>query len=125
MKAIIDFITSHPLIPIRSLERAAGCPDQTIQQVITGQKPAIPGKWVWPIIHLLCEYGFTWNGWRFSYDKETDSFFVEKPIEAPPISHDKGDHFEYQIWMLRDVITDDIELIQFLKTSTDEKEIEF
>lgn len=130
MKAIIDFLTTHPLIPIRSLEKAAGCPDQTIQQVITDQKKAIPDKWAWPIIRILCGYGFTHNGWAFTYNDETDCFFVSKPIDRDSISHEvfneaqTASHFEYQVWYYRDVISDDLELIQFLnsKNKQDEKE---
>lgn len=121
MKAITDYLISHPLIPIRSLEKAAGCPKLTIQQALKGQKPGIPAKWIWLICRELCDYGFSFSGWRFSYDKETDCFFVEKPIDRAPVSHDKGDHFEYQVWMSRNVISDDIELIEFLKTSTNEE----
>lgn len=126
MKAITDFLTTHPLIPIRSLERAAGCPNLTIQQAITGEKPAIPDKWAWDIIRVLCPYGFDVRGWAFTYDAEIDAFFVEKRLDREPIIHEvfnetkSSSHFEYQIWYYRSIISDEIELFDFLKSFKDE-----
>jgi len=119
MKAITDFLLSHPLISISPLERAAGCPPLTIQAVLAGNKPAIPEKWAWQIIVVLCEYGFAVQGWRFTYDVDTDCFFVEKAIDRPPIITEHKDKtgiwLEYQIGHYREVISSEPELLNFLK----------
>lgn len=54
-------ILQHPLLNVKALERAVGCPDGTIGVALSPSSPKkIPKKWIGPIISELRKTGEVW-----------------------------------------------------------------
>lgn len=119
MKTLINFIKFHPCLNITCLEAQAGIPKRNLIDVVKGYRP-FPAKHVWNLTKVLCQYGLEIDGWRFSYDAEGDTFFLECKMDQAPelIEHDTW--IEYRVPMYRDAISDDQGLIEFLKEKEEE-----
>jgi len=116
MKKIITFLKARPAINVRALEREAGIPKNTLSNAVSGVLGKVfPEKHTWALVRALCAYGLELNGQRFTYDETTDIFFIESPTGEEVKSEDKGDHFVYFVPVYRDIVSDEIELKEYLK----------
>lgn len=119
MKKLLDFIKARPALKASVLEAEAGIPKRGLWKALNGHQPISTGH-AWSICVVLCDYGLILDGWRFRYDKDPNSFFIEAEIEGvelevKEIETDYGTHFEYHVPMYRDVIDSPVELIERFK----------
>lgn len=117
---ILEFLSSRPALSIRALAKACNFNPNQWYDFIAGHKPNFPDQHTWALACELCRYGLEIDGWRFTYDAETGSLFIEKPVGEPAevIEHENEggtrSRFEYRVPMSRDVITGPADLAGFL-----------
>ena len=97
---------------LSGLAREAGVNPQMLHDAVKGRKP-LPASASWNIIWQLAPVVI--DGWIITRDENV--LFVERSYpgsrEVETIDH--GDHFEYRISVSRDVLTDEIDLQQFIQ----------
>lgn len=135
MKSIIKILQS-PLINVRGLEKKIGCPESTLHQAVKGHKK-LPKKWLWPICREFAALGILVEGWKLDFDGMVFTAIKDR-AEAPEVwEHQKlasgevrkvevsyeeqeagevlRSWFEYKQSQNRTVISDSVDLYEFLK----------
>lgn len=119
MKALIDHLNS-PLINVAEICRVCEINPGFMSGVLNGTRK-LPEKHLWNILKNLCgEYGFILKGHKIEF---SDHCFIHsrptgKEGTVEEIESDEGSssHFVYHVPMYKGLITDDIELLDFLKS---------
>lgn len=90
--AICEFLTSHHLIAVATLEQLLSLPASTIAQALNGSR-SIPQKHIFPILCELARYGIEVEGYRLVYDEATDTIIAAFADEVE--TKEEGDGFVY------------------------------
>ena len=121
IEKIVQFVKDRPALKVSAIEKEAGLWKNALANMINGAPGrSFPDKLIWPLCETLCRYGLEIDGWRFVYNSEIHSFFIEKPIDKEPeiIEHNGekgGVWFEYRVSVNRELLSDEFELLDFLK----------
>lgn len=112
MKKLIQFLNEKPY-KIATLAREAGVNPTLLHDALKGRKP-LPSAAAWAIIWHLAPVVI--DGWTFIRDEQVFALFVERHYEGGQgqESIDHGDHFEYRVSVMRDLLSDSYELSEFL-----------
>jgi hypothetical protein len=121
MKWIKDFFEKPNCLSVSALEAEAGMPKRTLHNFLNGSKQTFPSKHTPALLAVLSRHGFKWRGWTFNYDPFDKTFIVEKriegrEIESVEVEEEGSSHFEYQVWMYRQILpADPLEIEMFFE----------
>jgi hypothetical protein len=112
MTWIKQYFSTHKAVSVSAIEAEAGMPARTLHNFLNGSKDRVPSKHYPGLLAVISRYGFAWQGWAFTYDDTDKTFIAEKRIEGKEITsievEEEGrSHFEYQVWIYRELIPAD------------------
>src|SRR5690606_5057267 len=67
---IVKFLRLNKYISVNAIEKENNIPIGTISRALNG-KAYIPAKYIYPLLCILAQYGFTWMVYSFTLDKDT------------------------------------------------------
>jgi hypothetical protein len=110
---IIEFLKSHPLLSIRSLEEKLKIPSTTIAKALSGRE--IPQKYLFAVIRELGGYGLKIDGHRIESFEDGHVIVLTKdigPPKAKEIKTESGAYFEYRQKQARYIAGDILDIIE-------------
>lgn len=110
-KQVCDFLKTHELISVNSLEKKLSIPQSTIGQSLSGKRD-IPQKHLFEIIHELIQYGLKIDGfdWVIDDDLNVPNIYGRKFLELVD-TIDEGSSFTYLVKEDRTLASDLSDLI--------------
>lgn len=109
---VIEFLKSHPLLSIRTLEEKLKIPSTTIAKALSGRE--IPPKYLFAVIRELGGYGMKIDGHRIEPFEDGHFVVLTKDIGPPKTKEVKtksGSYFEYRQKQSRYIAGDILDII--------------
>lgn len=110
-KQVCDFLKTHELISVNSLEKKLNLPQSTIGQALNGSRE-IPSKHLYNLIFELVQYGLKIDGydWVIDDDLNVPNIYGRKFVELVN-TIDDGNSFTYLVKEYRTLASDLSDLV--------------
>lgn len=119
MKALINYLNS-PLINVAEICRVCEINPGFMSGVLNGSRN-LPEKHLWNILKALCgDHGFVLKGYTITFEDHVFIYSIptgeEGTVEEIESNEGGSSHFAYHVPMYKGLLTDDLELVDFLKS---------